>query len=393
MTGLWGATRLVAARELGQARRSKGIWATAAALFLASAAAMIIPDLLSSDDRPTYDVAIVTGDHEGELELEALEAVIGQTVDAIEADVELATVDALDDARQQVLDEDADVAVVPGDPPRILVRAGSHDRLVGALRQALATQELVDGLVDAGLSAAEVEGLLAAPPAELEELDTEREGRQGAAFVLSLVAYVLILMLMVSVANGVAVEKSNRISEVLLAIVRPGPLLFGKVLGIGIVGVLTLAAGALPVVVKILIGGDLPEGLGAALAGGAVWFVLGIALYLVLAGALGALVERQEEASSVVSPLSFLLIAAYFAGATSADSTVAMVLSYIPFTSPMVMPSRIAIGAASPLEMVVSALLSLAAVVVAARVAALIYGRAIVRTGRRLKVREVLAGR
>ena len=388
MTSWWEATRLVAARELRQAARSKGLWATAIVLLLGSAAAMVLPDLLADDDRDRYDVAIVAGD--ATIELDALESVIVQIVDAIDADVELSQAPDVDAARQQVLDEDVDVAVALDEPPVILVRAGTFDRLVGALRQALATQALIDGLVDAGLSADEVDALLSAPPAEVEELDTERESRQGAAFVLSLVAYVLIMLLMVAVANGVAVEKGNRISEVLLAIVRPGPLLFGKVIGLAVVGCLHLAAGALPVVVKVLLGGNLPEGLGQAVAGGAVWFALGIALYLLLAGALGALVERQEEASSVVTPLSFVLIAAYFAGATSADSPVAAVLAYVPFTSPMVMPSRIAVGAASGVEMVVSALLSVVAGVAAARVAGIVYRRAIVRTGRRLKVRDVL---
>lgn len=388
MTSWWAATWLVAARELRQAARSRGLWATVAVLFLGSTAAMVLPEVFSGDDRSSYDVAVVFDD--GDVELAALEAAIVQIVDAIDADVEVTEAPDVDTARQQVLDEEVDVAVAVADPPRILVRAGTFERLVGALRQALATQALVDGLLDAGLEPSEVEALLAAPPAEVEELDTEAERRQGAAFLLSLVAYVLILMLMVNVANGVAVEKGNRISEVLLAIVRPGPLLYGKVIGLAIVGFVHLAAGALPVVVKMLVGGDLPEGLGGALAGGIVWFALGIALYLLLAGALGALVERQEEASSVVSPLSLMLIAAYFAGATSADSPVAAVLAYIPLTSPMVMPSRIAVGAASGVDIVVSALLSVVAVVVAARVSAVVYRRAIVRTGRRLKLREVL---
>jgi len=388
MTSWWAATWLVAARELRQAARSRGLWATVAVLFLGSTAAMVLPEVFSGDDRSSYDVAVVLDD--GDVELAALEAAIVQIVDAIDADVEVTEAPDVDTARQQVLDEEVDVAVAVADPPRILVRAGTFERLVGALRQALATQALVDGLLDAGLEPSEVEALLAAPPAEVEELDTEAERRQGAAFLLSLVAYVLILMLMVNVANGVAVEKGNRISEVLLAIVRPGPLLYGKVIGLAIVGFVHLAAGALPVVVKMLVGGDLPEGLGGALAGGIVWFALGIALYLLLAGALGALVERQEEASSVVSPLSLMLIAAYFAGATSADSPVAAVLAYIPLTSPMVMPSRIAVGAASGVDIVVSALLSVVAVVVAARVSAVVYRRAIVRTGRRLKLREVL---
>src|SRR5690606_486372 len=207
-------------------------------------------------------------------------------------------------------------------------------------------------------------------------LDAERADRRGAAFILSLAMYLLLLMLMMSVANGVAVEKANRISEVLLAIVRPGPLLFGKVLGVAVIGLLTLACGVAPLLVKMALGGNLPEGLGGALAGGAVWFVLGTALYLILAGALGAMVERQEEAGSVVAPLSVVLVAAYLVGGSAPESTAAQVLSYIPLTSPMAMPSRIAVGAASGFEMVVSALLSLAAVIVVGRLGAIVYRRA-----------------
>jgi ABC-2 type transport system permease protein len=56
----------------------------------------------------------------------------------------------------------------------------------------------------------------------------------------------------------------------------------------------------------------------------------------------------------------------------------------------MVMPSRIAVGAASGAEMAVSLALGLTAIVVVARLGSVVYRRAIVRTGRRLKVREVL---
>src|SRR3546814_12460361 len=83
-------------------------------------------------------------------------------------------------------------------------------------------------------------------------------------------------MLMIQVANCTAFEKSNRISEVLLAIVRPGALLFGKALGVSIVGILTLAAAIVPVLVKLLRGADLHAGPGGALAGGAARFVLGL---------------------------------------------------------------------------------------------------------------------
>jgi ABC-2 type transport system permease protein len=204
------------------------------------------------------------------------------------------------------------------------------------------------------------------------------------------VLYLLLLMLMIGVANGTAIEKANRISEVLLATVRPGSLLFGKVIGVGLTGILTITAGALPVVVKVVVGGDVPAGTWAAVAGGAAWFVLGLALYLTIAASLGALVERQEETGSVIAPLSMLLVGTYIVAQSAADTPLGTVMAYFPLTSPLIMPSRLALGVASPAEVVASLLIGLVAVVVVVRVGAVVYRRGIVRTGRRLRLREVL---
>ena len=169
--------------------------------------------------------------------------------------------------------------------------------------------------------------------------------------------------------------------------------MFGKVIGVGIGGFTMLLAGAIPVVVKLVLGGDLPDGIGGAVAGTAVWFVLGLMLYLTMSGALGALVERQEQAGAVTAPLTFVLIATFIAAQSSADTPLGTLLAYFPLTSPLMMPSRIAIGAASPVELVVSFLLLVAAIALAARVGSTIYARSIVRTGTRLTVRQALSQR
>jgi ABC-2 type transport system permease protein len=383
VTRWWPAVRLVAAREIRQVLRGKTFWVVSGLLLAGSTAAMILPEVLEDDSTPSYEVAVVDGSP-------SLDVVLQQAVAAIDGKLDVSTAPDVAVARRQVSDDVVDLAVVAGADPQILVQAGESEQLVGAVRQALGTDALARGLTDAGLPEAEVQALLETPPAQVVELDTERADRRGAAFGLSLAMYLLLLMLMMSVANGTAVEKANRISEVLLAIVRPGSLLFGKVLGVGLTGVATVLCGAGPLIVKFAVGGDLPDGFGGALVGGAVWFVLGTALYLVLAGALGALVERQEEAGTVTAPLNMLLVATYIVGGSAPESAIAGVLAYIPLTSPMVMPSRIAVGVASGMEMAVSAALSLAAIVVVARVGSTVYKRAIVRTGRRLKLREVL---
>jgi ABC-2 type transport system permease protein len=262
--------------------------------------------------------------------------------------------------------------------------------MVPLVSQALAVDHATSTLAAAGLDPAEVASALAPPRVELDELQAGRGGQIAAAAIVSLGVYLLIFMLTAAVANAVAIEKANRVSEVLLAVMPSRALFFGKVIGIGLIGVVPFICGALPIVVKLVAGGSLPPGTAAVIAGGAAWFVLGAALYLLVAGALGALVERQEEVGSAMSILSILLVSSYVVGQSAADSPLGAALAYVPFSAPMVEPARLALGASSPAEVVISLATSLVAVIVAARFASTIYRKAIVRTGRRLHVRDVL---
>jgi ABC-2 type transport system permease protein len=235
-----------------------------------------------------------------------------------------------------------------------------------------------------------VEHSLGAPTARLAEVAADDSDRKASAAILSLVLYLILLMLMIQVANGVAIEKSNRISEVLLAVVKPTSLFFGKIVGVGLVGLAGFVVAGIPVIVKAASGGDLPAGLGPAILGGLPWMVLGLVLYLTTAGALGALVERQEETGSVLTPLSLLLIATYVLAQSSSDTGFGAFLAIFPFTSPIVMPARLALGAASPAEVVASLVVGIATVLFVLRLGAAIYRRGIVHTGRRLRLGEVL---
>lgn len=376
------ATRLVAAREIRETTRRKSFWIVLAVLALAATAAVVVPSLLD-DDGTRYRVAIV-GEQPG------LAGALSTATEALDATVRTSSAASAAEAERRVDDGTIDLAIVTGDRARLIVKAGEHQELVGAASQALSTVTFAAGLEADGVDAARVAQLLARPAPTVSEIDRGAADRKGASFALTLVLYILLLTLMVQAANGTAIEKSNRISEVLLAIVRPGPLLFGKVVGISVTGLLTFAAGGIPVVVSLAIGSDLPPGIGGALAGGAVWFVLGMVLYLTLAGALGSLAERQEEAGVVVAPLTFLLVGTLIAAQSAADTTFGLVLSLVPLTSPLVMPARIAEGVATWPEMAGSIALLMLGIAVVARFGAVVYARAIVRTGRRLKLTEVV---
>jgi ABC-2 type transport system permease protein len=179
---------------------------------------------------------------------------------------------------------------------------------------------------------------------------------------------------------------------VLLAIAPPRSMLFGKVIGVGCIGVATLIAAALPVVVRLVSGGELPTDIERTLLGSGLWFLGGLALYLTLAGALGALVDRQEEAGTIVIPLAMFLVAGYLVAITAAESPVGAVLAYVPLLSPMIEPFRIALGAGSAIEYTISGALLISAVIVMARVGEVVFRRAIVRTGRRLRLGDLVGG-
>ena len=151
----------------------------------------------------------------------------------------------------------------------MIVRSGENDTLVAFVRQALAQPTSLDEQPRRGgpRPADHRPGAARAAAAGRRRSRVDDSDRRASAAILSLVLYLVLLMLMIQAANGVAIEKANRISEVLLAVVRPDPLLFGKVIGVGLVGLAGLAAGAIPVVVKAVAGGDLPAGLGPAIAG------------------------------------------------------------------------------------------------------------------------------
>ncbi len=378
------ATRLVAGRELRESFRRRSLWIVLALLFVGSSVAMILPDLLDGGTTK-YEVATDIADDPAS---DGFRSDLRAAARALDTQVVYRTVNDRAEARALVDDGDVDLAIVGDTPTVVIVRSGENDTLVALVRQALSTQSLVERLEQEGLDRSTIDQVLTAPAARVVEVAPDDSDRRASAAILSLVLYLVLLLLMIQAATGVAIEKANRISEVLLAVVKPTSLFFGKVVGVGLVGLAGLAAGAIPVVVKAA-GGDLPAGLGAAIAGGLPWMILGLVLYLTTAGALGALIERQEETGSVLTPLSLLLIATYVLAQSSADGSFGAVLAIFPFTSPVVMPARLALGAASPAEIVASLAVGLVTVVFVVRLGAAIYRRGIVHTGRRLRLGEI----
>ena len=210
----------------------------------------------------------------------------------------------------------------------------------------------------------------------------------------TLVAYLGSLLLLTSLAiygqwvvAGVIEEKNNRVVEIILSTVQPRHLLAGKVIGIGMLGLSQLALVAGLAVVLLTAGAfDAPAGLGGSVALVIPWFALGFALYAVAYAAAGALASGQQNADTVGQPVTYTLLAAYFAGyvAVSADvnGLLANALTVFPLTAPLVLPARSALVGVPLWEHVLAVVLVLASIYALVRFAGRIYAHGLIHTGR-----------
>jgi len=194
---------------------------------------------------------------------------------------------------------------------------------------------------------------------------------------------------------GVVEEKASRVVEVLLATIKPLHLLWGKVLGIGAVGMVQLLAYGV-----VGLGAGIGTGLvtipGTALAVFASvfgWFILGFAFFAVLYAAAGSLVSRQEDVNAAAGPITVLIIVMYLLAQATLNNpggTLASVMSWIPPFSAMLMPLRIAAGVTNPMQIIGSALLMLAVIAGLAVAGATVYERSVLRTGTRVTWKHAL---
>ena len=194
------------------------------------------------------------------------------------------------------------------------------------------------------------------------------------------------------VVTGVVEEKNNRVVELIMSTVRPRHLLAGKVIGIGLLGLAQLALIA-GLAAALLVAGvfDAPAGLGGSVALVIPWFALGFALYAVAYAAAGALASRQQNADTAAQPVTYTLIAVYFAGyitlASNTDSLLANVLTVFPLTAPLVLPARSALVGVPLWEHALAIVLVLATIYALVRFAGRVYGHGLLHSGPRIDLR------
>lgn len=187
-------------------------------------------------------------------------------------------------------------------------------------------------------------------------------------YIMIFALYMVILLYGQMVATNVATEKSSRAMELLVTSAKPISMMFGKVLASCIAGfsqlVLIFGTAILlynvnkdalsnPLISSIF---DIPIELFIYLI---VFFVLGFLIYAFMFGAIGSTASKLEDINTSVMPITFLFVIAFMVVVFSMssgeiDNTAMLVCSYIPFTSPMAMFTRICMSTVAWYEIAIS---------------------------------------
>ncbi len=305
-------------------------------------------------------------------------------------------------------------------PARVL--AGSNARYAGINATSIADVRELESVVERELLAVQLrQAGLSAEAADrfknsrftlrAERITTAGRGGSGSvsivfAIVVALLLYMTILMYGQAVLRGVIEEKQTRVAEVVMSSIRPLTLLAGKVLGVGAVGltqlIIWIVAGAAMTKWRVTVLQHfgiaaapipLPSITPGMLAVLLVFFLLGYIFYSALFATVGAMVSSEHEAQQAQMPVVLMLVTTlmFLQPALNApDANLAITLSLLPISSPIMMPLRMSAVDVAPWEMALSVFALVAACYLAVYLAAIVYRTGLLMYGKRVTIRELV---
>ena len=240
------------------------------------------------------------------------------------------------------------------------------DIAAGVLQQLYQMNAMMNG----GMSAEDAADVISIQiEGEVESLGKNQIQNFFYTYIMIFALYMVILLYGQMVATNVATEKSSRAMEVLITSAKPTSMMFGKVLASCLAGFIQLVAvfgsallfyhvnqsywGDNMIVDSIF---NIPPELLVYML---VFFVLGFLMYAFMFGAVGSTASKLEDINTSVMPITMLFVIAFMVVVFSmsygnVDNALMLVCSYIPFTSPMSMFTRIAMSTVPWYEIAIS---------------------------------------
>ncbi|MDE0326270.1 MAG: ABC transporter permease [Candidatus Poribacteria bacterium] len=234
----------------------------------------------------------------------------------------------------------------------------------------------------------------------------ETGARLGLGYILVFVLYMFVLIYANSIMRSVLEEKTTRIVEVIISSVKPHQLLLGKLVGVCSVCLTMFAIwvifGVLLVMnIKPILGifgidslpiqfvqviGTIKASSGEVLTYFFIYFIIGFFMYSTLYAVVGAICSSEEEAQQTGVPLTMLIVVPFvlmFQLFRIPDSTLSVLLSHVPFFSPILMFMRINVLMPPLWEILLNIVLMCATVLLVTLISGKIYRIGILMYGKR----------
>lgn len=228
----------------------------------------------------------------------------------------------------------------------------------------------MNAMVNSGMTADEVGNVMNIQiNGNVESLGKDQMQNFFYTYIMIFALYMVILLYGQMVAMNVATEKSSRAMEVLITSAKPISMMFGKVIASCVAGLVQLSAifgsallfyninesywGDNMIVDSIF---NIPPELLVFML---VFFLLGFLIFAFLFGAIASTVSKLEDINTAVQPVTYLFVFGFIVvmfsmSSGSVDNLLMKICSYIPFTSPMAMFTRIAMSTVAWYEIAIS---------------------------------------
>ncbi|MBR3837979.1 MAG: ABC transporter permease [Clostridia bacterium] len=240
------------------------------------------------------------------------------------------------------------------------------DIATGVLQQIYQMNAMIGG----GMSQEDAAGVMSIQiDAEVESLGKDQMQNFFYTYIMIFALYMVILLYGQMVAMSVATEKSSRAMELLITSAKPINMMFGKVLAACTAGLIQLVAifgsallfynmnksywGENEIIDSIF---NIPPELFVYML---IFFLLGFLIYAFLYGAISSTVSKLEDINTAVQPVTYLflfgfMVVMFSMSSGSVDNVLMQICSYLPFTSPMAMFTRIAMSTVPWYEIAIS---------------------------------------
>ena len=281
-----------------------------------------------------------------------------------------------------------------------------YDRNTEIANRVLQQIYQMNAMIDGGMTVEQATDVMNIQiSSQVEDLGKNQMESFFYTYIMIFALYMVILLYGQMVATNVATEKSSRAMELLITSAKPTSMMFGKVLASCLAGFIQLVVvfgsallfynlnksywGNNMIIDSIF---NIPPGLFVYML---VFFILGFLIYAFLYGAVGSTASKLEDINTSVMPITILFVVAFIVimismSSGNVDNTIMKVCSFIPFTSPMSMFTRIAMSTVPWYEIAISIAILVGSTVGIGLLSAKIYRVGVLMYGTTPKISNII---